>query len=217
MLAWSKSNWLRVAAHAGALAPLALLLFDAQAGRLSANPIQDITLRTGRAALILLVLSLACTPVNTVFGFRPALTVRRALGLYGFLYAALHLAIFAYLDYGLDLGLIEQAIVEKRYVLAGMAAFVLLIPLAITSTRGWQRRLGRSWRRLHKLAYVIVPIAVLHFAWLVKSLIGRPEPLVWGVVVLALLLLRLPSVRRWFANRRGRAIGPQPRGGPERV
>lgn len=215
MRAWLGSNWLRAVAHAGALAPLALLLIDAQTDRLSANPIQDITLRTGRAALILLVLSLACTPANTVFGFRPALTVRRALGLYGFMYAALHLATFAFLDYGLDLGLIQQAVVEKRFVLAGFVAFLLLIPLALTSTRGWQRRLGKNWRRLHRLAYLIVPIAVLHFAWLVKSLVGRPEPLLWGAAVLALLVLRLPPVRRWFASRRGRRGEAAPTGGSQ--
>jgi sulfoxide reductase heme-binding subunit YedZ len=204
MTAWIKQNWLRIAVHIGALIPLALLAFDALTGRLSVNPIQDITLRTGKPALVLLVLSLACTPANTVFGFAPALKMRRALGLYGFLYVALHLSTFVGLDYGLDWTVIQQAIVEKPFVLAGLAAFLLLVPLAITSTRGWQRRLGRRWRRLHLLVYVIVPLAVLHFALLVKSVVGRPEPLLWGVAVLGLLALRLPQVRRWFAGQRGR-------------
>lgn len=201
---WLRSNWLRVVAHAGALLPLLMIIIDNQRYNLTANPIQEITLRTGKAGLVLLVLSLACTPLNTVFGFRDALKVRRALGLYGFMYIALHLFIFAVLDYGVDLRLIVQAISEKYYVIAGFIAFVLLVPLAFTSTRGWMKRLGKRWKSLHKLAYIAVPIGVLHFALLVKSVIGRPEPLLWGALVLGLLALRLPAVRKGFANLRNR-------------
>jgi sulfoxide reductase heme-binding subunit YedZ len=203
---FSIQNFLRVAVHIGAWIPLALILFDFAADRLSVNPIQDITVRTGKTALVLLVLSLACTPLNTVFGFKPALKVRRALGLYGFMYIGLHLAVFAVLDYTLDWELIQQAIVEKRFVLAGFAAFLILTPLAITSTKGWQRRLGRNWKRLHKLVYIAVPIAIVHFTWLVKSITGRPEPLIWGAIVLMLLVLRLPAIRRVFSNFRSRAF-----------
>jgi sulfoxide reductase heme-binding subunit YedZ len=201
---WLRSNWLRVVVHAGALLPLAMIIIDNYRFNLTANPIQEITLRTGKAGLVLLVLSLACTPLNTVFGFRDALKVRRALGLYGFMYIALHLLIFVVLDYGVNLQLIAQAIVEKYYVIAGFIAFVLLVPLAFTSTRGWMKRLGQRWKLLHRLAYIAVPIGVLHFALLVKSVIGRPEPLLWGALVLGLLALRLPAVRKWFANLRGR-------------
>jgi sulfoxide reductase heme-binding subunit YedZ len=201
---WLRSNWLRVVVHAGALLPLAMIIIDNYRFNLTANPIQEITLRTGKAGLVLLVLSLACTPLNTVFGFRDALKVRRALGLYGFMYVALHLLIFVVLDYGVNLQLIAQAIVEKYYVIAGFIAFVLLVPLAFTSTRGWMKRLGQRWKLLHRLAYIAVPIGVLHFALLVKSVIGRPEPLLWGALVLGLLALRLPAVRKWFADVRGR-------------
>ncbi|MCS6848054.1 MAG: protein-methionine-sulfoxide reductase heme-binding subunit MsrQ [Anaerolineae bacterium] len=193
---WLRANWLRVLVHAGALAPLGVIILDNYRYNLTANPIQEITVRTGKAALVLLVLSLACTPLNTVFGFRQALQVRRALGLYGFMYAALHLAIFAVLDYGLDLQLIGQAIVEKYYVIAGFVAFLILVPLAITSTRGWMARLGKRWKSLHKLVYLAVPVAVLHFALLVKSLSSRPEPLIFGAVVIMLLALRIPVIRR---------------------
>lgn len=201
---WLRSNWLRVVVHAGALLPLAMIVIDNYRFNLTANPIQEITIRTGKAGLVLLIFSLACTPLNTVFGFRNALKVRRALGLYGFLYVALHLFIFAVLDYGVDLQLIAQAIIEKYYIIAGFIAFTLLVPLAITSTRGWMRRLGHRWKVLHRLVYLAVPIGVLHFALLVKSVFGRPEPLLWGVLVLGLLALRLPAVRRWFAGVRGR-------------
>jgi sulfoxide reductase heme-binding subunit YedZ len=189
-----RENWLRLVTHIGALFPLALLAWDYWAGQLSVNPIQDITLRTGKAALVLLVLSLACTPINTVFGYRPVLRVRRALGLYAFMYVGLHLLIFVGLDYGFDLVLIREAILEKRYALVGFAAFLVLLPLAVTSTKGWMRRLGKLWKRLHRAVYVAALLAVLHFVWLVKSDIR--EPLLFGAVVVVLLLLRISPIRR---------------------
>src|SRR5215212_2762329 len=137
------SRWalaLRILVHIGALIPLAVIIVYALTGRLTANPIQDITFRTGKTALILLLLSLLCTPLNTLFGLKQVLPLRRPLGLYAFFYVCLHLFIFAGLDYGLDWGLIQQTIVEKRYVLVGFAAFLLLLPLALTSTKGWMRR-----------------------------------------------------------------------------
>ncbi|MDW8293712.1 MAG: protein-methionine-sulfoxide reductase heme-binding subunit MsrQ, partial [Anaerolineae bacterium] len=184
--------------------PLEVMIADYAQDRLTVNPIQELTLRTGKVALVLLVLSLACTPLNTLFGFRGALRVRRALGLYGFLYVVLHLLVFTVLDYVGDLALIVQTVLEKYYIVAGLAAFVLLVPLAVTSTRGWQRRLGQRWRALHRLVYLAVPLAVLHFALLVKSLVGRPEPLLWGALVLGLLALRIPAVRRAVARWRDR-------------
>jgi sulfoxide reductase heme-binding subunit YedZ len=188
--------------HIGSWVPLALILVDYFRNNLTANPIQDITFRTGKTALVLLVLSLAATPVNTVFGFKPALKVRRALGLYAFMYIAIHLSIFVGLDYGLDWELIKEAIFEKRYALVGFAAFLLLLPLAITSTKGWMRRLGRNWKRLHRLVYLAAMLAVIHYVWLVKSDIR--EPLVFGGVVVALLVLRLSRVRHWASSLRNR-------------
>ena len=189
-----KDNWLRIVTHIGALLPLALLALDYWGGRLSFNPIQDITLRTGKAALVLLVLSLACTPINSVFGFRPVLRLRRPLGLYAFMYVGLHLLIFVGLDYGFDLVLIREAIFEKRYALVGFAAFLILLPLALTSTKGWMKRLGRLWKRLHRFVYLATLLAVVHFVWLVKSDIR--EPLIYGAIVLVLLLLRISPIRR---------------------
>ena len=202
---WLRKNWLRLLAHIGALVPLALLIWDGLHDQLTVNPIQEITARTGKTALIVLVLSLACTPLNTVFGLKQVLPLRRPLGLYAFMYASLHLLTFVVLDYGLDFDLIWETIVEKRYVLAGLAAFLLLTPLAITSTQGWMRRLGKRWKLLHRLVYVAAPLAVVHFIWLVKADIRAP--LLYGAIVAGLLALRLPAVRRTLTrvrNRRGR-------------
>jgi sulfoxide reductase heme-binding subunit YedZ len=144
--------------------------------------------------LVFLVLSLACTPINSVFGYRPVLRLRRTLGLYAFMYVALHLLIFVGLDYGFDLLLIREAIFEKRYALVGFAAFLILLPLAVTSTKGWMKRLGKLWKHLHRFVYLAALLAVVHFVWLVKSDIR--EPLVYGAIVVGLLLMRLSPVRR---------------------
>jgi sulfoxide reductase heme-binding subunit YedZ len=203
MLTRLARRWLPLAVHLGALTPLALLVWDAGRQDLTANPIQAIEQRTGYPALVLLVLSLACTPASSLLGFKPALLVRRSLGLYAFFYVCLHLAIFVGVDYGFDLRLIAAELVEKRYVLAGFAAFVLLMPLAITSTKGWQRRLGHAWTRLHRLVYLAVLLAVGHFLWLVKGDVR--EPLLFGAMVAGLLALRVPEVRRTIARLRGMA------------
>jgi sulfoxide reductase heme-binding subunit YedZ len=184
----------QILAHAGSLVPLAWLIWDFFTDNLTVNPIQDITFRTGKAALVLLVLSLACTPLNTVFAFREALKVRRALGLYAFFYVGLHFLVFIGLDYTFDLELIREAIFEKRYALMGFAAFLTLLPLALTSTKGWQKRLGKTWRALHRRVYLAAILAVIHYVWLVKSDIR--EPVAFGVVVVMLLMLRIPVVRR---------------------
>jgi methionine sulfoxide reductase heme-binding subunit len=200
--AWLSRHWLRVVVHFGAWIPLALILYGLLTNQLTVNPIQAATLRTGKTALVLLVLSLACTPLNTVFRFRPALKVRRALGLYAFLYVAIHFAIFVGLDYGFDPRRLLEAVFEKRYALVGFAAGLVLLPLAITSTRGWMRRMGRRWTRLHRLVYLAAALAVVHYTWLVKSDIR--VPLLYGALVLGLLALRLPPIRHTMAGLGGR-------------
>ena len=192
-------RWFRLLVHLAALTPLALLIWDALHDNLTVNPIQAATQRTGKAALVLLVLSLACTPLNTVFGFKPALTVRRALGLYAFLYASLHFAIFVGLDYGFNLEYLWEAIFEKPFALVGFATGLILLALAITSFRYWQKRLGQRWKRLHQLVYLAGLLAVLHYTWAVKADVR--QPLAWGALVVLLLLLRLPALRRKFRNR----------------
>lgn len=185
---------LQILTHLGALTPLILLIWDFFTDNLTINPIQDVTLRTGKTALVLLVLTLACTPIYTVFKFNPIIKLRRPLGLYAFMYIGLHFLTFIGLDYGFDPQLLKEAILEKRYALVGFSAFLLLIPLAITSTKGWMRRLGKNWKRLHKLVYLAVPLAIIHYVWLVKSDIR--EPLAFGAVVLVLLALRFRSIKK---------------------
>ncbi len=186
------------AVHIGSWIPLALIVLDYFRDNLTANPIQAITFRTGKTALVLLVLSLAATPANTLLGFRPAIKVRRALGLYAFMYVVLHFLVFVGLDYGFDLGLIIADIGDKRYALVGFAAGLLLLPLAITSTRGWMSRLGKNWRRLHSLAYLAAILAVVHYIWLVKADIR--QPLDFGLAVLLLLVARIGPVRKGLSD-----------------
>jgi sulfoxide reductase heme-binding subunit YedZ len=202
-----KARWLQILTHGAALAPLALLAWDYTQDQLTANPIREVTLRTGRAALVLLVLSLACTPVHTLFGFRRAIKLRRPLGLYAFLYAGLHGLTFVGLDFGFDVGLILEEITQRRFVQAGMVAFLLLLPLAVTSTRGWIRRLGKNWRRLHRLVYLAALAAVIHFVWLAKGDIR--EPLLYGAAVALLLVVRIPAVRDGVRDFRDRVSGGQ--------
>lgn len=180
--------------HIGAMLPLVLLVFDWWQDNLTFNPIQALEQRTGKYALVLLVLSLACTPLNTVFGFSQALKVRRPLGLYAFFYASLHFLIFIGVDYQFDLVLLEEAIFEKRYALVGFSAGLILLALAITSTRGWMKRLGRTWAQLHRFVYLAGILVIIHYVWLVKSDVR--EPLAFGAVVILLLIARVPSVRK---------------------
>jgi sulfoxide reductase heme-binding subunit YedZ len=191
---FKKIHPLQIAAHIAGWLPLALLLWDFWQGNLGPDIIREGTLRTGKAALILLVLSLACTPVDTLFKYRIALKLRRPLGLYSFMYASLHFAIFIGVDYGFKLKLIQDALLEKRYALAGLTAGLILLSLAITSTMGWKRRLKKKWKQLHRLVYVAGILAVVHFVWLVKQ--GVPEPWIWMGGMALLLLVRVPPVKR---------------------
>ena len=193
---------LRVAYHAVGLFPLAWLLFDFWFGLLGAEPIRAMILRTGKAAIILLTLSLVATPAGWLFRWKDATTVRRPLGLYAFMYVCLHFLIFIWLDYALIVPLIVEEIVARRYALVGFAAFLLLIPLAVTSTKGWQKRLGKRWKGLHKLVYLIAVLAVVHYIWLVKN--AYTQPLIFAAAVGLLLLLRVPAVKQALLRARKR-------------
>ena len=183
--------------HVGCLLPIAWLLFNAWQGNLTADPIRASILRTGKIALELLVLSLACTPLNTIFGFKPALKVRRALGDYSFLYVCLHFAIFVGLDYGFNLQYVSSELI-KPYALVGFIAGVLLIPLAITSFPPWLKRLGKNWKRLHNLVYVINFLAAFHYILVVKQ--GVTGPYLWMILIIFLLVLRLPPIRHFLSG-----------------
>lgn len=197
-----KTSWLQIIIHIGALLPLVILIWDFTQGRLTVNPIQEIQLRTGKYTLVLLVLTLLVTPANIMFGIKQALRLRRQLGLYAFMYASLHFLNFIGLDYRFDLTLILEDVAGKRFVLAGLAAFLSLLLLAVTSTKGWMRRLGKNWERLHWLIYLAAALAVTHFVWQVKA--DLREPLIYGLVVFILLAVRLPAIRKMVNERRRR-------------
>lgn len=202
---------LQIAVHLYAWSALVHILFDLLTGNVSPNPIQELEQRTGRHAITLLVLSLACTPLNTLFKWPELLKRRRTLGLYAFLYASIHVLIFVDLDYGLAWSLIIQTIFEKPYIIVGVISFLLLIPLAFTSFNIWKVRLQKNWKRLHQMVYLIAPLVVLHFAWSKKgdffSLQGEiVRPLIYGLVVLVLLIFRIPKVRRLAASLRDRIL-----------
>lgn len=196
---------LQIAMHLYAWSALVFLLFDAATGNLSANPIQELEQRTGRHAITLLILALACTPLNTLFRWSELLKRRRALGLYAFMYATIHVIIFVNLDYGFAWSLIVQTIIEKPYILLGLLGFLMLIPLAATSFDEWKRRLGKNWKRLHKTIYIIVPILLLHYAlgkkgdfFVLQGDIIRP--LIYSIIAGILLIMRIPPVRRFLAS-----------------
>lgn len=203
MPGWLRRGWHHILANALALAPLALLAFEYVRGDLDATLNRDLTLRTGSAGLLLLAASFACTPLNTLFGWRWAIQVRRTLGLYGFGYVALHLLSYAALDALFDFELIWRDVGERRSMLVGFVAFLALVPLAITSTRGWQRRLGHGWKRLHRLVYVALPLSVLHYLWLDRDIIWLP--LVYAAAIAILLTIRIPPLRRAIARARSSA------------
>lgn len=212
-------GWDRIAVGAAialCAVPFALTLSDLARGSLTVNPLQEATFRTGHTAITLLVASLACTPINTVSGWRTPLRLRKWLGLAAFAYGLAHFGLFS-LDHGLidgaiDVTAIIGTTVEKRYALVGALTLLILLPLALTSSMGWQRRLGRAWKRLHRLAYVASATAVLHWVWLVKS--DYREPLLYASALAVLFVLRVPSVKRAIVESRrrwmARASAPRP-------
>jgi len=204
---------LQIAMHIYAWSALVRLIIDFFNHNLTANPIQAMEQRTGRHAITLLVLSLACTPLNTVFKWSELLKRRRALGLYAFLYATIHVIIFVDLDYGLAWSLILETIIQKPYILVGMISFLMLIPLAFTSFDVWKVRLKKNWKKLHQTIYLIIPLVVLHYAWGKKGDIFQLSgdiirPLIYGGIAAILLILRIPPVRRFVASLRDRILLP---------
>ncbi|MBW8311196.1 MAG: sulfoxide reductase heme-binding subunit YedZ [Rhizobium sp.] len=167
---------------------------------LGADPVAAITHFTGDWALRLLLLGLALTPLRRLLGQAWLLRFRRLVGLYAFFYACLHLATYLVLDLGGFWAQVFQDIAKRPYITVGFTAWLLLVPLALTSTRGWMRRLGRRWGQLHRAVYLAGALAVLHFLWLVKS--DLREPAIYAAVLAVLLGLRL-----WWRLRR-----PAPQG-----
>ena len=199
-------DWSRWAVHVVGILPALWILALGASGGLTANPYQAVEQRTGRIALIFLMLALACTPANLLFGWRQALRHRRTLGLYAFAYASVHLLVLVGLDYGWSFRLLRADLDGKPFIWVGAGALLILASLAATSFPAWKRRLGKNWKRLHRMVYPAVLIVVLHFAWARKGNLTALSgdvllPLAFGVGALILLTLRLPAVRRWIARR----------------
>jgi methionine sulfoxide reductase heme-binding subunit len=173
-----------------ALIPLAFLLYDGYRGLLGANPIEFFLRTTGVLALTFLLITLSITPLRKMFGWNGLIKYRRMLGLYVFFYASIHLITYSIFDKSLNIAAIVGDVWQRPFIAVGMLAFTMLVPLAVTSTNGWIKRLGgKNWARLHKLSYVIATLGVIHFWMIVKSDVFYPA--MFGLVVVLLLGYRI--------------------------
>ena len=185
-----RSRFSKVALFFLCLVPIAWLAFAALTDKLSANPIKDITEDTGTWALRFLLLTLCVTPFRKLTGWNKVIRYRRMLGLYAFFYGFLHFLTYAWLDQSFSVPAMLRDVYKRPFITAGFTGFVVMLPLAITSTKKWIARLGgRRWQLLHRLIYVSGIAAVVHYLWLVKSDIERP--LIYGVLLSFLLGYRV--------------------------
>ena len=176
------------------LIPLASLIWRGFYGDLGANPIETITRSTGDWTLRFLLITLSVSPLRQWFGLSALLRFRRMLGLYVFFYACCHFSIWFIFDHALDFTDMIEDIVERPYITVGFSALVLLIPLAATSNNAMLRKLGKRWKKLHRLTYLIVLLGVLHFLWLVKA--DYLEPGIYALIAAVLLLQRI-NFKKW--------------------
>lgn len=211
---WSAVQWVDRVIKPGlfllCLIPVALLLWDFARDALGANPIEEITHRTGDWTLRLLLVTLAVTPIRRLTGFNPVIRLRRMLGLFAFFYASLHFSTYLVLDQFFALEAIVDDVAKRPYITVGFTSFLLLLPLALTSTKGWVRRLGgKKWNALHRLVYVAAAGGVLHYLWLIKG--DQPTPVYYAAVLIVLLAARVWAGR---FPRRARTASPQPAAPP---
>lgn len=178
------------------LVPAGLLIWDAFMQNLGANPIEEITHTTGDWTLRFLLITLALTPLRLLSGNAAWIRYRRMLGLFTFFYACLHLMSYLILDQFFDWQAIVEDIIERPYITIGMLGWVILLPLAVTSTKGMMKRMGKGWKRLHQFVYLAAIAGVIHFIWLVKA--DLREPLLYAVILLALFSVRLVY---WYRKR----------------
>ena len=183
----------------GALLPAAWLTYALFYGDLGPNPAETLQLQTGIWALRFLVLTLAITPVRRLTGWNRLVQFRRMLGLLAFFYAVLHLTAYVVLDRYFDLSGVWEDVVKRPFITMGMIAFLAMVPLAVTSTKGWIRRLGRRWQLLHRLVYVSAIAAAIHYLWKVKVIIG--SPVYYAALVVVLLLFRAAWALRGVRSR----------------
>lgn len=184
------------------LFPFFVLVFNAVTGNLGTNPIEKVRLFTGDWTLYFLLITLGVTPLRKICGWNGLIRYRRMLGLYAFFYACLHFLSYIILDQFFDWEEIWLDVLKRPYITIGTAAFVLMIPLAVTSTNNMMKKLGKNWKHLHSLIYLIATLGVLHFLWLVKADIR--EPVLMGIILISLLVLRLPwffQIKSYLKNR----------------
>jgi methionine sulfoxide reductase heme-binding subunit len=178
-----------------ALIPLAFLMFDGYRGRLGANPLEFFLRTTGVLTLVFILITLTVTPLRKIFGWNGLIKYRRMLGLYAFFYASIHLVTYSIFDKSLDIAAIVGDVWQRPFIAVGMLAFTMLVPLAVTSTNGWVKRLGgKNWARLHKLSYAVAILGVVHFWMIVKSDVFYPA--MFGLVVALLLGYRFIKSRK---------------------
>jgi sulfoxide reductase heme-binding subunit YedZ len=201
-----KIKLLKAIVFVASLIPLSLLAYYAYTDNLGANPIEVITHWTGDSIIIFLLITLTVTPLRKLTGWNEAIRFRRMLGLFAFFYACLHFTTYIWLDQFFDFPGIIKDVAKRPFITVGFASFLLLIPLALTSTAAMVRRLGKRWQQLHRLIYVAAAGGVIHYWWLVKKDIRWP--LTFGIVLAVLLGFRLAMRRR--SVRVARVAGVQP-------
>ena len=179
---------------AAALVPAAALVYWLFTGNLTANPIDFITDWSGTTALTLLVISLAVTPLRRLTGWNDVIKLRRMLGLFAFFYACLHVSTWTILDWFFDVASMAEDVVKRPFITLGMTTFLLLLPLALTSTAASIRRLGKRWTQLHRLVYLAAVTGVIHFWWVVKADVREPR---WYALAVTVLL----TFRVWWVWR----------------
>ena len=201
-----KLKLLKVAVFLAALVPLARLAWKGYQQMLGANPIEVITHSTGDWTLIFLMLTLSITPLRKLTGQNWLIRFRRMLGLFAFFYASLHFTTYIFLDKFFDVHEMVKDIAKRKFITIGFTAFVLLIPLAATSTAGMIRRLGKRWQMLHRLIYVSGIAGVIHYWWLVKADVRKPQ--YYAIVLILLLGYRLLAAQRMNAATPARVPAP---------
>ena len=199
--------WLKPGLFAGALIPLAVLLWRAAHRTLGADAVAAGLNQLGYLAFVFLMASLACTPLKIVTGWTWPVRIRRMLGLFAVFYATLHLVTYVTIDQQLDWAVLWGDVTQRKFMIVGFVAFLLLVPLAWTSTDASVRRLGfQRWKALHRLAYVAGVLAVVHFLWRVK--LDTRVPLTWAAILGVLFLIRIGDAIRTRRRKRARAVIP---------
>ncbi len=172
------------------LLPFTWMVWQAMNQLLGSNPVEELLYQSGGWALRFVLIVLAVSPLRKLTGWTTLLRFRRMLGLFAFFYASSHFLVYFLLDLGMDFSFVIEDIIKRPYITIGFTALVLLIPLALTSTKGMMRRMGRNWKKLHKLVYLIGILGVVHYLWLVKA--DLLEPLIYAAILLTLFAIR------WF-------------------